>query len=278
MNHYTWAQSIGQGDLFNSEGDLVSLYGFEATYPGWGQANHYFIDRDISDIVKAAGLAETFEAGLELYDREGLAGRVFAARHHHGSTGSSGIDDWHPDYEPLFEVVQTRGFCFGVMDGILSQGVKMGVNGGCDHSNPPGGVMPWIYSNAITGVWVEAVTREAVFSALRARRTCATNGKHIEIYFHADGHPMGEEYTTSRPPEISIVATATTRIERLELMRDGDAILEQSDCGPRASVTHTDHDAEPGSHYYYVKLVQREEAYDNYKGIAVTSPIWIRKT
>lgn len=278
MNRYTWAQANAYADLFNSEGDLVTLYGFESTYPNWGQANHYFIDRGISEVAHRAGLMESFEESLKLYDEENVTDKVFVARHYHGSLGKEGVKDWRPKYEPLFEVVQARGFCLGVMEAILSQGIRMGVNGGCDHSNPPGGVMPWKYSNAMTGLWVKAITREEVFAALKGRRSYATNGKKIGLFFEMDGHIMGEEYTASGPPRVHVEAEATTEIERIELIRDGEMIFSRTDCGRQASVTYTDRDVQPGDHYYYVKLIQQEEPTDNYKGMAVTSAIWVKKT
>jgi hypothetical protein len=278
LNEYMWDQSLTYADLFNREEDLATLYGFEATYLKWGQANHYFVDRSISDVVARAGLSETLDAGLGLYDERDLADRVLVARHYHGDTGKGSVPDWHPEYEQLFEVVQTRGFCFGVMEGILAEGARMGVNGGCDHSNPPGGVMPWKYSTAITGLWVKSITRQDVFSALKQRRTCATNGKKILLFLAADGHAMGEEYETSAPPTIRIEAEATTEIERLELIRDGEPVLVQTDCGRKSDVTFTDEKLKAGDHYYYVKLTQKEELYDNYKGIAVSSPVWITRT
>lgn len=277
LNRYTWSESKTYADLFNSEGDLVTLFGFESTYQDRRQMNHYFIDRGISEVAYRAGLLESLDASLELYSKEGIADKVFVARHYHGSMREIEIQDWHPEYEPVFEVVQARGFCFGVMESMLSQGVRMGVEGGCDHSSPPGGGMPWKYAGAITGLWVTELTRKGVFAALKRRRSYATNGKKIELFLSADGHPMGEEYTASDAPTLYIRAEATTEIERVELIRDGQVVFSETGCGRQAELTYTDRGVSPGEHYYYVRLVQEEEPTDYYKGIAVTSPVWVKK-
>ncbi len=265
-------------DLFNSEGDLVTLFGFEATYPGWGQANHYFIDRSISPIARRAGLTPTLEAALDLYDKEGLAGKVMVARHYHGIRRNIRLNAWRPAYEPVFEVVQIRGFCFGVLESILGQGIKMGVVGGTDHAYPPGGNMPYKYANAATGLWAKAATREEVFAALAQRRSYATNGTRMRLFFQMDGHLMGDEYTTTGVPSAHIRAEATPEICSIELLRDGKPILSQTNCGRKANVEFVDRGVVTGDHYYYVKMVQTEEPFDNYQGIAVTSAIWVHKT
>ena len=185
--------------------------------------------------------------------------------------------DWNGKYEPLMEVVQTRGFAFGVMESLLSSGIKIGVVGGCDHSRPPGGVMPWKYPNALTGLWAKAVSREEIFAAMQQRRSYATSGKKIGLIFQMDDHLMGEEYDTDGSPNLHIEAKGTTEIEKIEVIRDGEVILLQTDCGQHALANYKDETAKPGEHYYYVVITQREEAGDNYKGIAVTSPIWVNK-
>ena len=46
---------------------------------------------------------------------------------------------------------------------------------------------------ALTGVWAEALTREALFEALWARRCFATNGARVMLDVRVNGMPMGSE-------------------------------------------------------------------------------------
>ena len=78
------------------------------------------------------------------------------------------------------------------------------------------------------------LTRQGLWEALKARRCYATTGQRIVLSVLADGHTMGEEYSTSRPPTLSIHVVGTDPLASVEL-RDGNRLLYShlpTDFGP----------------------------------------------
>ncbi|MFO7900541.1 MAG: GNAT family N-acetyltransferase, partial [Planctomycetota bacterium] len=109
----------------------------------------------------------------------------------HGSSEGYGPDD-RPMRPPRREG--------GVMDG-LRRGLRFGFTGGSDtHSARPGGSAkePRPYWGGLCAVWAGALTRRALFDALRARRTVALTGARIALRLSVNGAPMGSELPLAR--------------------------------------------------------------------------------
>ena len=86
---------------------------------------------------------------------------------------------------------------------------------------------------------------------------------------------MGEEYETNRAPVLSVRAVGTTTLWRLELIRNGETIVSQEVRTKTTTFNYQDEPRQPGDYYYYVRVLQERAEDDNYRGMAVTSPIWI---
>ena len=71
----------------------------------------------------------------------------------------------------------------------------------------------------LTCVYARRLTREGLWEGLKARRCYATSGQRILLEVWADGHPMGSEYSTGAPPEITLKVAGTAPIERVDLFR-----------------------------------------------------------
>ena len=73
------------------------------------------------------------------------------------------------------------------------------------------------------GVWASDYTKDAIWDALTSRRTFGFTGPRIDVYAEAEGHPLGSAFkTASDEVAIDVRATAASKVERVELYRDGD--------------------------------------------------------
>jgi len=145
-----------------------------------------------------------------------------------------------PLLEPAIEVVSTHGAFEWFLEESLRRGYRMGVVGGSDgYTGRPGAEYPGrqdrrYAKGGLTASWAEDLTLEGIFDALRARRSYATTGARILIQFDADGHMMGEEYTTASPPTFSFRVLGTAPIESVELFRGLERIAVFPDHVQRA--------------------------------------------
>ena len=140
--------------------------------------------------------------------------------------GEHGDLNYHePSLEPALEITSTHGTFEWFLEEALQHRYKLGFVGGSDsHTGRPGADTPGHqlrrYAKAgLTGVYAAEVSLEAFVDALKARRCYATTGARIIMRVDGDGHLMGEEYTTSSPPTLSVSVAGTAALESLELYR-----------------------------------------------------------
>ncbi len=73
------------------------------------------------------------------------------------------------------------------------------------------------------GVWASAYDKDAIWDALVSRRVYGFTGPRIDVYAEAEGHPLGSVFSTaSDEVAIDVRAAAASKVERIELYRDGD--------------------------------------------------------
>ena len=164
----------------------------------------------------------------------------------------------------------------------LSQGRRMGFIGGTDNQlgQPGSGPHGHNEGRGWTAVLAKALGREAIFDAIRARRCYATTGAKILLYVTLGEHLMGEEVLGWEGDRVLQVRAAGTRpIDRVEVIRNGEVVYEES---PGAYTVETTFcDSRPLTFqmpvfsglspfcYYYVRITQRDQ------NQAWSSPIWI---
>ncbi len=202
--------------------------------------------------------------------------------HHHG------WDYYHPQFEPVVEIFQDlrgsaeyggcpgstgwrqtpREGCF-VQD-ALEKGYKLGFIGGGDH-----------FGVALAGVYVERLSREGLFEALRERRCFATTGIKLHIDFRLNERFMGEivRLDGERKRILYIKVTAPERIHSITIVRNNRDIYTQGGKSKEESFEY--HDNEPlksllqerengrPSIYYYLRII----LVNGEMGWA--SPIWV---
>jgi hypothetical protein len=123
--------------------------------------------------------------------------------------------------------------CWGVFEWMLwdaiEQGHRVGVVCNSDgHKGRPGAEGPGAGSFGIYGgltcALAESLTRESIFSALKARRCYGTTGTRIGLRFKADDHPMGAYFQTKDPVRITARAIGTGPLEALHLYRGREIV------------------------------------------------------
>lgn len=277
-------------DHFNEPGKFTTFFAQEWTTPraglahGWGHKNLYAIRPDIPLFDhKDPRYQDTLPLFAALKDYE-----MIAIPHHIGWTGV----DWEnhdPMIQPLVEICSVHG-AFEYMgnepiphrggrpghflrDG-LARGLRFGVCGGSDQHG-----LLWqhgvcwkrnVYRAGLTGVLAAECTREAIFEAMRKRRTFATTGVKLRPLLTIEDFSMGEEGEVSRPPRIQVNVLAAGEIKWISIIRNGEVITHYGGEGAHSRFTHTDDTLpENQTSYYYLRVVMEDG------NMAWTSPIWI---
>jgi len=124
--------------------------------------------------------------------------------------------------------------------------------------------------NSYTCVWAEEFTNPALFEAL-ARRRCYAATDRIECRMTMGTHFMGSEFTAAEVPPLKVEVTGTADIERIDVVKDNRVVYSHQPDKPsrQARFQFQDLQAEPGTHYYYARVIQRD------RNMAWLSPIWV---
>ncbi|MBI5386290.1 MAG: CehA/McbA family metallohydrolase [Verrucomicrobia bacterium] len=150
---------------------------------------------------------------------------------------------------------------------FLNRGGRTGFVAGTDsHEGKPA---------ARTAVLARALTRAAIFDALRHRRNYAINHTRIGLDFRINGHFMGEEIELTGKPRIAVEVKGTAPIEEIVIVRNGEVIQSRRPRKPKAAFTYVDR-AFAGPSYYYVRVIQTDTDPHGNHSHAWSSPIWVR--
>ena len=151
---------------------------------------------------------------------------------------------------------------------VLGKGVKTGFVRGTDtHEGKPA---------ARTAVLAEALTRKALFEALRNRRNYAVSHARIALDFQIDGQRMGAEIVTQAQPQIVVSVTGTAPIVEAAIIRDGSILHRVAPNAPRVKFTYRDESFRQSS-YYYLRVVQSDADEHGNPSCAWSSPIWVKR-
>ena len=147
----------------------------------------------------------------------------------------------------------------GYVWNALAKGYKMGFIASSDHRTT---------HMSYAAVYTPERSYGAVWDSLYARRTYAATD-NIIVDFQSGGHAMGEEYVTKEPPRLDIGVIGTGEIAQIDVIKDNAIVYTAHPGAQEISFTYTDRTAEPGEHYYYVRVQQKDG------NMAWASPIWV---
>ncbi len=137
--------------------------------------------------------------------------------------------------------------------GLTADGVRLGfVANGDSHRRAPG------LSGALTGIYAEELTADAVIDALRQRRCFATSGSQIFLDARANGRFMGDEVIVkTNAVTLTLHTIGTRQIKNAALIRDGIEIYRTELEGRRDErLEFVDKNVPKGPHWYYWRVSQ----------------------
>jgi hypothetical protein len=229
---------------------------------------------------------------------------------HHTAHGGNFCDwkDHNLQKESLIEIYQERGsyecsekdgnpvpeckngwepFKKGYVINALLAGWRAGfTGGGDDHISHAGTDFPrgnCNYKDGLIGVFAKTLTRKGIWEALWNRRTIATTGARIFLYYTVNDKPLGSEIYgwEASTRRIHIIFHGTDNLDRIEIIRNGRIIYVSKeegidteflweDCDPvqKILLPPTKFSKEPFA-FYYIRAVQKN------KDVVWASPVWI---
>ena len=292
---YLWWLQQKASDMFHSPGAFSAMYTYErnVSYPS-GHRNVMLPRRGIRPIPRMRGAAlmnGTPEEGApdikNLYAYLRHFGGICSS---HTSATNMGTDwrDADTEVEPVVEIFQGHRQSYELAGGpfaatgpddtiqgyrpagfvwkAFQRGRRLGFQASSDHVSTH-------ISYAI--VLAGENSRQGIIDAFKKRHSYAAQD-NIALLVRSGEYLMGDEFESGSVPRLEILATGTTPVDTVEIIRqvgmDKPAIVAVME--PRTeevSLQWSDPAAEPGKwNMYYVRLSQRNRA------MAWASPIWIR--
>jgi hypothetical protein len=112
----------------------------------------------------------------------------------------------------------------------LARGHRFGFVASSDsHSGFPGA-----YDEGLLGVHAEDLSRAAIMTAIRQRRTYALTGDRIAVWFDVDGAPMGSTIDANGAHECRFTVHGRDEMEVVELIQDGRVVHRAYPADPLA--------------------------------------------
>jgi hypothetical protein len=282
-----WEEQKEIAAHYNEPGRFVTFYGQEWTTARWpakfGHKNIYHIDPTMPLLDH---MDEDSNDTAKIFAKAAELGAI-CIPHHIGWTGV----DWENHdsvVQPLVEIVSNHGAfeymgnepiyhrggihgCF-VQDG-LERGLRFGLVGGSDtHGLVWHHRVGWkrnCLRTGLTCILAKELTPQALFEAMKKRRTYATSGIKMRIVFELSGAMMGEEISLSEPPKISVNVMCPHDIKWMQIVRNNDTIYSYGGEGYQSRFSYKDEKIEPGASYYYLRVITEDG------NMGWSSPIWV---
>ena len=295
---YHWWLTEKSSDMYYLAPRFVPLYGYErsAKFPdGHRNIFHSYrgvpvfpfqVKTNLTGVFPGIGAGELRANDTKLlyqylHDSGGLA------ISHTSGTDTMGTDwrDNDPVIEPVVEIYQGARNSYEVVGGprvhdltkmpaaqapggyqeegmvwnALAKGYRLGTTASSDHGST---------HISYSMVYTPANDRESILDAIRQRHTYGgTDNLIVEAW--ANGHFMGDEFTTSERPSLRLKVRGTGPILRVDLIRNNQYIYNSAPEKRDVEINYVDMEAKPGLNYYYFRVVQEDGE------VAWASPVWI---
>lgn len=247
IDNQKWLEVREKTETFNSPGSFVAFLGYEwsGLTPGGGDHNLYFLG-DSKDFFPSCNwlvAREKVDPGLNAYPISKLwkilEGRQDVMLIPHIGGRYANLDYFNPDFIKLIEVHSHHGTFEWFIFEAMKRKLKVGfVASSDDHTCRPGLSYPlggegfklasFDVKSGFAGVFAKELSREGIWEALNSRRCYATTFARIFLQVRIGKHSMGEEITSSDPPEIEIECLGTAPIEKIQIYNWGELILEKN--------------------------------------------------
>jgi len=281
-----WAIAKYMNERFLEEGRFVTFLSFEWQHSAYGDKVVHFLGGDHPYLPVDDPRYNTPD---KLHEALRASDAVVIA-HHPGyplnqHVPGTDFDAVETDVERLVEIWSMHGSSEGYdpndrplrgfdpernATAALMSGLRLGLVGGSDtHSGRPGGSAkePLGYWGGLAAVWAASLTRRDIFSALRARRTCALTGARIVLDMHVNGHAMGADAPEADEARIRIDVWAAGEIRKVELLKNAAVLRKWLPEGDEFHVE--EEDKTEGQAFYHCRVTQTDGH------LAVCSPVWV---
>ena len=283
-----WVETQEATRDYYAPGEFVTLKGFEyGGHEGRGHHNVVYRANEIEPVLDAIRGADYEEFFAYLRER----GECIAIPHHTKSWTE--WDCYAQDLEPLVEVYSCWGSGVEHADPLweksekpgsgvfnaLARGYRFGFIGcGDSHAGMPGRSFPedrqWcvMRKSGFTGVYAPELTREAIFDALKARRTYATTGVRMILEFSVNGVAMGGEVDlaeTAAERVIRVHAIGEAPIEQMKIVKNNETLHLRECSREEEYFEYVDPTPARDGDWYYVRVVQEDEE------TGWSSPVWV---
>ena len=270
-----WAEVQALAGVYEAAADRVAFSGWEWTTESQdergGHRAMYFL-RDNAPIFRST--TKTSDTVYKLYSLI-RPWDVILQPHHNNWTG------YDAELQPIFEITSAwrqareeasefkeQGPVASVWE-ALERGYRIGFVGSGDSH--------WMGTGedyGITGAYVEDLTREGVFEAIRKKRVFASTGARFLVDFRVNGEFLGGEIDAERgsPLRISVRVEGEAPLDVVEIVKDHKVIHAARGGGRTVELDFVDQSGprEDGkASYLYVRARQQDEHY------AWASPVWV---
>jgi hypothetical protein len=222
-------------------GRFVTFLGHEWHSNQYGDHNVYF-NGSSGAILRAASLDEMRQTIRRLRG-EGIEA-IFIPHHIGYKRGYRGInwDAFTPELSPVVEIMSMHGasespnapypylhtmgprdWCSMYQYG-LARGHIVGAIGSSDHHS----AHPGSYGHGRMAVWAEALSRDAIWNAIQARRTYALTGDRIALAFSINRGGMGAVLPPSDRRDVSVSVEGGNALDYVEVLHNNCIIHRAS--------------------------------------------------
>ncbi|MFO7611929.1 MAG: DUF3604 domain-containing protein [Clostridia bacterium] len=248
----TWAGICKITREYNEPGKFVCFPGYEwsGTTPTGGDHNIYFLNDD--EEIHRSSRWQTGMVDVNGSDRNPISrlwdefdGREDAMAIPHVGGRHANLAFYNPALSPVLEIHSHHGSFEWFFREALARGQKPGIIAASDdHSCRPGlsfptdvssrgGFVSFDVKGGYTAVFAPELTRQSIWSAIKARHCYGTSGERIIASVHCGEYMMGDEFTTGAPPVIEVSIIGTAPIRELFVMRNLTEAFSLNDHRPR---------------------------------------------
>jgi hypothetical protein len=294
---YWWWLTEKSADMYYLAPRFVPLYGYErsASFPN-GHRNVFHAYRgvpvfpfqvklDQTGVFPGIGSGALVDNDTKLlYEYLHRSGGI--AISHTSGTSTMGTDwrDNDPEIEPVVEIYQGARNSYETLGGprvhseneppeqapggfqkagmvwnAYAKGYRLGTITSSDHGSTH-------ISYAL--VYTPENDRQAIIDSIRKRQTYGATDNLI-VAVAAGGHFMGSEFTTKTLPKLTLRATGTAAIAKVDLVRNNEYVFTAEPKKEQVEITYTDMQPAAGMNQYYFRLEQADGE------VAWASPVWV---
>ena len=282
---YTWWLIQRSTELYHNPPVFVPMHTYErsVSYPH-GHRNVMFPGRGVRTLPRLVGERDVSDRDTKmLYAYLHELGGICAV--HTSATGMG--TDWRdndPAVEPIVEIFQGHRNSYehlgaprvarrpaeaiggwkplGMIWNALAMQYRLGYQASSDHISTH-----ISYAFAIA----EKPSREAIFDAFKNRH-CYAATDNILLDVRSGDHLMGDEFTTSGPVRLNVLAHGTGPISRVDIIKDFVYVYTSEPKTERVEFEWVDEEHRPGGlSWYYVRVLQVDGQ------LAWASPIWVHQ-